>query len=350
MQPAWHIALSVALLSSLPAAVANAAEPPAGSAEQEAKHHFHIAQTHKELGEYEKAAEHFLKAYELYKDPAFFFNAGEMYRLHGDHKLAVKYFKMYLIQHPNGRVAAAAKNTIIEIQPKAELQVAKEKLAEESARLKALEEEQAAARALQEAETAGAARARQEAEVMAKREIEAAQAKAKRDVEAAEEKARRAEEAAAAAKAKAEADAEKARQQQSVVTSPDGSPGDVDVDAEGSWSVEKRLKVAGIATGAAGVVALGVGAYFGLSSASDNSDLETLKEDRKFNPSTIDDRDSSATAFYVLTGVGAGALIAGGVLYYLGEDASEGAEEQMAFSVSPIVTTEGASISCWGSF
>ena len=348
MQSAWHIALSMALLSSLPAAVANAEEPAAGSAEQEAKQHFHIAQTHKELGEYDQAAEHFLKAYELYKDPAFFFNAGEMYRLHGDHKLAVKYFKMYLIQHPNGRVAAAAKSTILEIQPKAELQVAKEKLAEESARRKALEEEQAAAAALQDAETAGAARARKKAEAKARREIEAAEAKAKRDVEVAEAKARQAEEAAAAAKAasaKTQREAEAARRKHA----DSGAATLPDEDA-GSWSVEKRLKVAGIATGGAGGVALGVGAYFGINSASNNSDLETLKADRKFNPHTIDDRDSSAMAFYVLTGVGAAALITGGVLYYLGDGASETSAEQTAFLLSPVVTTDGAAISCSGSF
>ena len=345
MQSAWHIALSVALLSSLPATTAHAKEPPPGSSEAKAKHHFHLAQTHKEIGEYRQAAKEFLNAYELYKDPAFFFNAGEMYRLAGDHKLAVKYFKMYLTQHPNGRVARAAKSTIRQLQTKAELQIAKEKLAEESARRKALEEREAAAQLTREAETAAAARARQEAEAKARRDVQAAEAKAKRAVEIAEAKAKQAAEEAAAAKAEAEkvkAAAESAPSE--TVAAP------ARVEEDGSWSVEKRLKVAGIATGAVGVVSLGVGAYFGINSTSDNSDLETLKVDRKFNPNTIDDRDSSETAFYVLTGVGAAALITGGVLYYLGDGATENPEQQAAFSVSPVVTTDGASISCWGSF
>ncbi len=92
MHSAWHIALSVVLLASLPAAVAHAEKPASSGKEQKAKHHFHVAQTFKELGEYDKAAEEFLKAYELYKDPAFFFNAGEMYRLAGNHKPAVTSF------------------------------------------------------------------------------------------------------------------------------------------------------------------------------------------------------------------------------------------------------------------
>ena len=108
--------------------------------------------------------------------------------------------------------------------------------------------------------------------------------------------------------------------------------------------------MAGIATGAVGVVAVGVGAYFGFSAVSDNSDLENLKGDHKFDPSLIDDRDSSQTTFYILTGVGVGALIGGGGLYYLGEGESENPEERAAFWVAPVVTAESASISLWGSF
>ena len=175
MQSPWYVALSVALLSSVPAAVAHAEQPANGSGEQQAKHHFHVAQTYKELGEYKKAAEKFLKAYALYKDPAFFFNAGEMYRLAGNHKLAVKYFKMYLVQHPNGRVAAAAKSTVRELQPKADLQVAKERLASELERRKAEEQSAAAAKARQEGESAGAARARREAAAATAAAIEKAE-------------------------------------------------------------------------------------------------------------------------------------------------------------------------------
>ncbi len=300
MHSAWHIALSVVLLASLPAAVAHAEKPASSGKEQKAKHHFHVAQTFKELGEYDKAAEEFLKAYELYKDPAFFFNAGEMYRLAGDHKLAVKYFKLYLVEHPNGRVASAAKGTIRKLQPKADLQITKEKLASELARRKAEEQSAATARARREGESAGAAKARQDS---------------------------------AAVIPRGNADS----------TAEDGAE-------DGSWSVEKRLKVAGVATGAVGVVAVGVGAYFGFSAASNNADLETLKNDRKFESDLIDDRDSSQTAFYALAGVGIGALIGGGVLYYLGEGESESADGQTAFSLLPIVTPDSASISCSGSF
>ena len=345
MQSAWSLALSVALLSSLPATVAHAKEPPVGSSESKAKHHFHLALTHKEIGEYVKGAEEFLKAYELYKDPAFFFNAGEMYRLAGNHKLAVKYFKMYLTQHPSGRVAQAAKSTIRQLQTKAELQIAKEKLAEEEARRKALEQREAAANQKRDAETAAAKRAREAAEAKARQEVEAAEAKARRAVELAEAKAKRAEAEAAAAVAAAE----KAKTEANRAPAPAATaPAPTREEDDGSWSVEKRLKVAGITTGAVGVAALGVGAYFGVSSSSKNSDLEKLHDDRQFNPNFIQDRDTSATLFYVLTGVGAGALVTGGVLYYLGDGASE--SEESAFSVSPIVTTDGASISCWGSF
>ena len=293
-----------------------------------------------------KAAEEFLKAYELYKDPAFFFNAGEMYRLAGNYKLAVKYFKMYLTQHPSGRVATAAKSTIRQLQTKAELQIAKEKLAEELAKRKALEEREATANQKRDAETSAAKRAREEAEAKARREVEAAEAKARHAVEVAEAKAKRAEEEAAAALAAAE----KAKLEAESASKKDTAAAPAPVEDDGSWSVEKRLKVAGIVTGGVGVASLAVGAYFGISSASNNSDLEALHKDRKFNPNFIQDRDSSATLFYVLTGVGAGALITGGVLYYLGDGASEEGAEHTAFSVSPVVTTDGASISCWGSF
>ncbi len=348
MPSARNIAFSIALLSSLPAAIANAGEPAAGSAETKAKHHFYLAQTHKELREYERAAREYLNAYELYKDPAFFFNAGEMYRMAGDHKLAVKYFKKYLTQHPNGRVAEAAKSTVRKLQPKADLQVAREKLAKELARRKAEEQLAVAAKARREGESAGAARARQEAEAVAtanaRRSAEAV-AKAKRDAEAAAAKA-------AAAKAKQDVEAvERARQVAATAGTGGNAHSTTERGAEeGSWSVEKRLKVAGIATGAVSVAALGVGAYFGFNAVSENSKLETLKDDQRFNPNFIDDRNSSRTAFYVLTGVGAGALIGGAVLYYLGEGESENPEERAAISVTPIATPDGASISCAGSF
>ncbi len=346
MHSAWHLALSVALLSSLPTAAAHAAEPPDSGTEQKAKHHFHVAQTFKELGEYEKAAEEFLKAYKLYKDPAFFFNAGEMYRLAGNHKLAVKYFKLYLVEHPNGRVAAAAKSTVRELQPKADLQIAKEKLASEVARRKAEEQSAAAAKARREGESAGEAKARQKAEAAA------AIAKAEQAVkEAAAAKERYEAEMAAAAKEKQEAEAaERERQKAAATRPPAQAAAELSTKADGSWSVEKRLKVAGIATGAVGVAAIGVGAYFGFSAVSDNSKLETLKNEQKFNPNLIDDRDASETTFYVLTGVGAGALIGGAVLYYLGEGKSGDPEARAAFSVTPVVTPSGASISCIGSF
>lgn len=350
MRSPWHLALSVALLSSLPATAAHAAEPPDGGpkegTEQKAKHHFHVAQTFKELGEYEKAATEFLKAYELYKDPAFFFNAGEMYRLAGNHKLAVKYFKLYLVEHPNGRVAAAAKSTVRELQPKADLQVAKEKLAKELARRKAEEQSAAAANARREGESAGAAKARREAEAAA------AIAKAEQAVkEAAAAKERYEAEAAAAAKAKRDAEAAERERQKAAAAPPPAQAGaGAGTTEDGSWSVEKRLKVAGIATGAGGVAAIGVGAYFGFSAASDNSKLESLKNEHKFNPNLIDDRDASQTTFYVLTGVGAGALIGGAVLYYLGEGKGREAEEHASFFVLPAVTTSSASISCTGSF
>jgi len=341
MQSVWQLAFSTLLLSTLATTVVHAKEPPTASDEERAKHHYHLAQTHKELREYEQAAQEFLKAHELYEDPAFFFNAGEMYRLAGNHKLAVKYFKMYLTQHPSGRVAKAAKNTIRELQTKAELQIAREKLAEESARRKALEDKAATAERTREAETAAAARARVQAEEAARREVEAAEAKAKAAVEAAEARLKQAEAKAAPTK---EPPTRDQSQDKAVANAQTNGQND------GSWSVEKRLKVAGIATGAVGVLSLGVGAYFGFDAASNNSELSTLKSDRKFDPAFVEARDSSKTTFYVLSGVGAAALITGGVLYYLGDGTSENPEEQAGLSVSPVVTPNGASIACQGSF
>ncbi len=351
MQLTWHVALSLALLSALPAAVAHATEPPpAAGSEEKAKHHFHVAQTFKELGEYEKAAEQFLKAYELYKDPAFFFNAGEMYRLGGNHKLAVKYFKLYLVEHPNGRVAAAAKSTVLQLQPTANLQVAEEKLAEELARREAERQSAATDKARREGESAGEAKARREAAAASAASIAKAE-QAVKEATAAKQKAEAEVAAAAKAKQEAQGEADSARRQAAAAAARTPANSTTHgAEEDGSWSVEKRLKVAGIATGAAGLVSIGVGAYFGISANSTNADLEALKGEHLFDPNLIDDRGSSRTTFYILTGAGVGTLITGGVLYYLGEGEGRNAEERASFSVTPLVTTESASISFSGNF
>ena len=226
----------------------------------QARAHFKNAEAAKAQGNYETAAAEYLAAYELFEDPEFFFDVGEVYRLAGDEPHALTYYEKYLELDPNGRGAATAHAAAAELR--------RSIAAKEDAANRAAEEE-----------------AKRKAAADAKRKLEDAANRA------AEEEAKR--KAAALS--------------------------------------GRGLRRAGIATGGAGLVALGVGVMFGLHARSISD--ETAGWDT-FDPARFDQGKAAERNMFILTGVGVAALVTGGVLYYLGRRAGATAESSARSAVT----------------
>ena len=148
------------------------------------------------------------------------------------------------------------------------------------------------------------------------REIDAEDA-AVREKAAAEERARAVEEARRQERARAEAE---------LAARP---PVD-SVDKKGGGT----LKLAGLITGGAGVALVGVGVVFGLKASSLSSDLANLEE---WDSSLVDEGEAANRNMMIFTGLGAAAVITGGVLYYLGVRADKNAER---LTVAPVVAPQ----------
>lgn len=114
-----HLALLVIGSLATAAAAQPAATPKKQPTQQElasARAHFKAAEAAKARGDYKTAATEYLAAYELFQDPEFFFDVGEVYRLAGDEPGALTYYQVYLNLEPSGRGSAAARTAIDELQ------------------------------------------------------------------------------------------------------------------------------------------------------------------------------------------------------------------------------------------
>lgn len=99
-------------------------------------------------------------------------------------------------------------------------------------------------------------------------------------------------------------------------------PTDAAVTAAATPSSSGRgrgFKVAGLVSGGIGLIALGAALHFGIEAKKASDAIS--ENDEAWNQSLLDRYDegeSAETRMFVLSGVGAAALAAGGVLYYLG--------------------------------
>jgi tetratricopeptide (TPR) repeat protein len=119
----WNRLTRLALLVIGSLASSAAAEPAATPKKQptqqelaSARTHFNAAEAAKARGDYKTAATEYLAAHELFPDPEFFFDVGEVYRLAGDEPDALTYYQKYLDLEPNGRGAAAARTAVDELR------------------------------------------------------------------------------------------------------------------------------------------------------------------------------------------------------------------------------------------
>jgi tetratricopeptide (TPR) repeat protein len=275
-----------------------------------ARAHFKAAEAAKARRDYKTSVTEYLAAYELFEDPEFFFDIGEIYRLAGDEPGALTYYQKYLTLDPNGRGAPAARTAVDDLRRSiAAKQDAARRTPDEDATKRAADD--AAKRTPDE----GAAK-------------RAAEEEPKHKV--AQEPRRKADEGAANHAANAAAPTN---------PSPAGAP---------SVPGGRGLRIAGLAAGGAGVIALGVGVGFGLR-AKGISD-ETSRWDR-FDQARYDQGKAAERNMLILTGIGAAGLVAGSVLYYLGhrtDMADDGARSAVRFV--PAIGHGEIAVTAGGSF
>jgi len=253
-----------------PAPSAPSKQAPTAADLASARAHFRDAEAAKARGDYKLAAVEYLAAYELFEEPEFFFDVAEVYRLAGDEPNALTYYERYLQLEPHGRGAPAAR---------------------------------AAADAL------------------------------RRSIAVEEDAARRAAEKAARDAAALAAERAGARPAHPSQPTPAPPPTMTPEPVAGSPAGGRGLRIAGIASGGAGVVLIGAGVVFGLRAravADEASGWTT------FDPHRYDQGQAAQRDMFVLTGAGAAALVAGGVLYYLGHRAGErrGGDPKLTFTPS----------------
>lgn len=130
---------------------------------------------------------------------------------------------------------------------------------------------------------------------------------------------------------------------------PDAQVRTADTPSDGP----NTMRIAGIATGSAGVVALGVSLYFGNRARNLSDDLSDFGSDGEdaWTQDMIDKYDDGKranTTMLVLGGVGIAAVTAGTVLYVLSGDSGD--SESRGVAISPTWNPGGAGISLGGSF
>lgn len=119
----WKRAARLALFVIGSLATSAVAQPPAAPNKQptpaelaSARAHFEAAEAAKARRDYKTAAIEYLAAHELYPDPEFFFDIGEVDRLAGDAPGALTAYQKYLDLDPGGRGAEAARTAVEELQ------------------------------------------------------------------------------------------------------------------------------------------------------------------------------------------------------------------------------------------
>jgi hypothetical protein len=110
----------------------------------------------------------------------------------------------------------------------------------------------------------------------------------------------------------------------------------------------RGLRNAGIVTGLAGVLVVGVGVYFGLEANRLAGEIEGLQPGSdEWDQGLEDSRASAARNAVIFSIVGGGAIVTGVVLYYLGVKAGR---EPAPVSIGPTDRGDGAAVFVTGTF
>jgi tetratricopeptide (TPR) repeat protein len=239
-----------------------------------------------DAGDYDQAIVFYEKAYEVIPHPLLVFNIGQAHRLAGRDEEALAAYQRYIAEDAKGTKVKEAQTFIKEIEPRLE-----KKRAEDAARKKA--EEDAARK---------------------KAEEDAARKKAEED---------------AAAKKKGEPE-----------TRVEKKPPPPPAEKSGGW-----MRPTGIGVGAAGVLSLGAGVYFGLRAKSLSDELS--RPGAPFDPDKVSRGESAERTMFITVGVGAALVAGGAVLFVLGGQQSS---DERAVSWTPVLAPDGGGLAINGSF
>lgn len=281
------------------------APAPAVDKKQVAKQYTEAGLAAAKLGDYDTAIGFYQKAYQLVPHPTLIFNIAEAQRLAGRIDQALSEYKRYLSAAPNGPQVQDARDRIAEIDAKRAEDARKAEEARKAAQARKAEED------------------RKVAERKAEEERKAAVRKAEDDRKAAE--ARKAEETRQA-------------RESATAGSPSGASGAAPPQDTGSPEAAappgRNLQIAGIATGAGGVVGVAIGIGFAIHSSTLN-DRVSNKPGMTFDPDTDAAGHRANTIAYV-GGIGGTVLVAAGAaLYWWGYTQGRSTER---VSLAPIVS------------
>lgn len=249
-------------------------------------------------GDYATALDLYAKAYALIPHALLLYNQGQAHRLAGHRDAAKEFYRKFLATQPKGAEAGTAR-----------------------AWLDTLDAEDTAA-----AEAMRVAEARRVEEV--RRAAEAADAARAAAAEAARVEAER---AAAAAM--------KPATPEPVIASVTPMPTPA---APARRDRGRNVRIAGIAAGSVGIVALGAGVFYGLQARSISDDLS--QRGAQFEPGLVDDGERAERNMFIAYGVGAVLVGGGATLYLLGRRQAD-----RSTSIALVPTGAGAMVTVAGS-
>jgi len=119
------------------------------------------------------------------------------------------------------------------------------------------------------------------------------------------------------------------------------------VVADPAEAAQKRrtYRIAALSTGAAGLVAVGVGTYFGLSAKSkwdeSKSHCDANIACDQTGVDLVNDARSAGTISTIAFGVGAAALLTGVALYLLAPTARNARQDRAAIEIAPTINNPG---------
>ncbi len=231
--------------------------------------------------DYATAISMYEKAYALIPHPVLLYNIANAHRLAGELALALDFYNQYVAADPKGTQVKASRERIAEIEA-------------------ALSDAKATA----------------DAEAQAKADADAdAKAKAEADAKA---------NADADAKANADADAKRPPEPK-----PARDPGP---------RTFTPMRIAGVAAGGLGVIALGGGVVFGLK--AQGIEDEVSEDGWVFDQARLDEGNAANRTMFLCYGVGAALVATGAVLWVLGKDTH----------VTPVASETTAGVAFAGTF
>jgi tetratricopeptide (TPR) repeat protein len=109
----------------------------------------------------------------------------------------------------------------------------------------------------------------------------------------------------------------------------------------------RSLRLGGLAAGGVGLAALGVGIGFGLKARSINDELT---RSAMYDQSRYDEGETAERNMIIFTGIGAAALVTGGILYYVGHRAEQTAGSGTTVTVAPLFAPSQLGLTAAGRF